>query len=99
MGLFLIFWGRDTSSTFVVLTCLMCFMSLIFHIAYYLSHLSLAPLNCTVTFSPTTCAFQDLLTEKVIGHGSHRDGLYYLEEFWVQNKSEIKEVQSAQLVI
>ena len=30
---------------------------------------------------------------------SHRDGLYYLEEFRMQNKSGIKEVQSAQLVI
>ena len=34
--------------------------------------------NCFVTFLPTHCVFQDLITGKVIGSAKEREGLYYL---------------------
>lgn len=37
-------------------------------------------LNCSVTFSPDFCVFQDLMTKKTIGHGRESGGLYLLEE-------------------
>ena len=33
-------------------------------------------LNCCITFDPTSCAFQDLKTKKMIGLGHEKDGLY-----------------------
>ena len=36
-------------------------------------------LNCPITFDPTSCAFQDLKTKKMIGSGHEKDGLYYLD--------------------
>lgn len=36
-------------------------------------------LNCSVTFYPHSCVFQDLSTKKTIGCGKERDGLYYLD--------------------
>lgn len=36
-------------------------------------------LQCSVTFSPTSCIFQDLRTKKTIGSGHEKDGLYYLD--------------------
>jgi len=36
-------------------------------------------LNCTVTFWPSFCVFQDILTRKILGYGVKRDKLYYLE--------------------
>src|SRR5204863_2252854 len=55
-------------------------------------------LECTVTFSPTDCVFQELKTGKVIGCGSNRDGLYFLEDFMMNKQLENK-MQSAQLVV
>jgi Integrase core domain/GAG-pre-integrase domain/gag-polypeptide of LTR copia-type len=37
-------------------------------------------LNCAVTFLPNKVIFQDRTTGKMIGEGSLRNGLYYLEE-------------------
>ena len=37
-------------------------------------------LNCSVTFYPTYCVFQDNLTKMTIGTGRERGGLYYWEE-------------------
>jgi hypothetical protein len=36
-------------------------------------------LNCTATFYPTWCIFQELGTRRNLGMGSMRDGLYYLD--------------------
>ncbi|XP_021829064.1 uncharacterized protein LOC110769409 [Prunus avium] len=36
-------------------------------------------LNCTVTFWPTHCVFQDILSSKTIGCGTRRGKLYYLD--------------------
>ena len=36
-------------------------------------------LNCSITFSPTFCGFQDLKTKKTIGSGHEKNGLYYLD--------------------
>jgi transposase InsO family protein len=36
--------------------------------------------NCTVLMFPDYCVFQDILTKRIIGHGTRRDGLYYLDE-------------------
>ncbi|KAI5343223.1 hypothetical protein L3X38_011099 [Prunus dulcis] len=38
-----------------------------------------AALNCTVTFWPTHCVFQDILNNKTIGCGTRRGKLYYLD--------------------
>ena len=35
-------------------------------------------LNCSVTFFPSHCVFQDLSTKKVIGSGREENGLYFL---------------------
>ena len=36
-------------------------------------------LECTVTFWPLFCVFQDILTQKILGYGFRRGNLYYLE--------------------
>ena len=36
-------------------------------------------LTCTVTFLPSFCVFQDILTQKILGYGVRRGKLYYLE--------------------
>ena len=35
-------------------------------------------LQCSITFDPTSCVFQDLKTKEMIGLGHEKDGLYYL---------------------
>jgi hypothetical protein len=37
-------------------------------------------LNCCVLMYPTFCIFQDILTKKIIGRGTKREGLYYVED-------------------
>ena len=36
-------------------------------------------LACTVTFWPSFCVFQDILTQKILSYGVRRGKLYYLE--------------------
>ena len=36
-------------------------------------------LQCSITFDPTSCVFQDLKTEELIGSGHEKDGLHYLD--------------------
>ena len=36
-------------------------------------------LACTVTFWPSFCVFQDILTRKILGYGVRRGKFYYLE--------------------
>ena len=38
-------------------------------------------LNCVALMFPSHCVFQDLLTKEIIGHGTKREGLYYLDDF------------------
>lgn len=52
-----------------------------FHVSLLsISHLTQSH-NCTVTFYPSYCIFQDLQTKRMIGGGHERDGLYYLDSF------------------
>ena len=37
-------------------------------------------LNCTVLMTSNGCIVQDARTGKTIGHGTERDGLYYVDE-------------------
>ena len=48
---------------------------------YYLLFVSqiTSTLACTVTFWPSFCVFQDILTRKILGYGVRRGKLYYLE--------------------
>ena len=36
-------------------------------------------MNCKVTFSPTHCVFQDLISEKMIDNAEEKEGLYYVK--------------------
>ncbi|KAL0313438.1 UNVERIFIED_CONTAM: hypothetical protein Sradi_5743100 [Sesamum radiatum] len=36
--------------------------------------------NCSVTFFPSYCVFQDLQTRRTIGGGHERGGLYFLDK-------------------
>ena len=36
-------------------------------------------LACTVTYWPSFCVFQDIITRKILGYGVRRGKLYYLE--------------------
>ena len=36
--------------------------------------------NCSVTFSSSSCVFQDLQTKRTIGGGYEKDGLYFFQE-------------------
>ena len=42
-------------------------------------------LNCSVTFYPSYCVFQDLSSKKMIGGGREQNGLYYLQPLPPQN--------------
>lgn len=37
-------------------------------------------LNCYVIFWPNDCVFQDIATHRILGYGTRRGRLYYLEE-------------------
>ena len=37
-------------------------------------------LNSVVLMFPTFCLLQDILTKEIIGHGTERGGLYYVDE-------------------
>jgi len=37
-------------------------------------------LNCVVLIFPTYCLLQDILTKEIIGRGTEREGLYYVDE-------------------
>ncbi|XP_042012321.1 uncharacterized protein LOC121760762 [Salvia splendens] len=37
-------------------------------------------LNCTLLMQPTFCLLQDIRTGEIIGRGTERDGLYYVDE-------------------
>lgn len=43
-------------------------------------------LRCTITFSTTYCVFKEPKVERVIGHGSHHEGLYFLVDCRMRNK-------------
>ena len=37
-------------------------------------------LNCVVLMYPDFCLFQDILTKEIIGRGTKREGLYFVDE-------------------
>ena len=37
------------------------------------------PLQCSITFYPPSCTFQDVQMKKVIGEKYEQDGLYYVQ--------------------
>jgi len=37
-------------------------------------------LNCVVLMFPTFCLLQDILTKEIIGRGTEREGLYYIDK-------------------
>jgi hypothetical protein len=45
-------------------------------------------INCDVIFSPSGCIFQDRATKKMIGQGSARSGLFYLNDASISNKHD-----------
>jgi hypothetical protein len=40
-------------------------------------------LNCVVLIYPSFCFLQDILTKEIIGRGTKRRGLYYMDDFSV----------------
>ena len=38
-------------------------------------------LNCVTLMYPTFCLLQDILTKEIIGHGTKKRGLYYMDDF------------------
>jgi len=52
--------------------------------------------NCVALMFPNHCIFQDILTKEIIGRGTKRDGLYYLEEMKTGN-SFLSKTDSKQL--
>jgi hypothetical protein len=59
---------------------LLCHCRLSFIPDFAVNFLSIArELNCKVIFYSDYCFFQDLVTGRIIGSGSLRDGLYYLD--------------------
>jgi hypothetical protein len=40
-------------------------------------------LNCCALIYPKICLFQDILTKEIIGRGTKRGGLYYIDDFRV----------------
>ena len=44
-------------------------------------------LNCVVLMHPTFCILQDIRTGKIIGRGTERDGLYYVDEVDLQGSA------------
>lgn len=38
-------------------------------------------LNCCALMYPNFCLFQDILTKEIIGRGTKREGLYYMDDF------------------
>jgi GAG-pre-integrase domain len=47
-------------------------------------------LNCSVLIFPSFCIFHDILTWEIIGRGSKREGLYYLNELKIGNALSVK---------
>ena len=56
-------------------------------------------LNCVALMYPTFCLLQDILTKEIIGRGTKRGGLYYMDDFTsgkannVRHTTSIKEKQ------
>ncbi|KAK8923657.1 hypothetical protein KSP39_PZI019078 [Platanthera zijinensis] len=66
------------------ISCSSLLLSSVLHVPSFtrnllsISHLTNS-MNCSVTFLPSSCVFQDLTTGKVIGSGSLVNGLYVLD--------------------
>ncbi|GAV91852.1 gag_pre-integrs domain-containing protein [Cephalotus follicularis] len=49
-------------------------------------------LNCFILIYQTFCLFQDILTKEIIGRGTKRGGLYYLDDFTTGNVNPTQHV-------
>ncbi|XP_021819415.1 uncharacterized protein LOC110761277 [Prunus avium] len=47
-------------------------------------------LNCCVLMYPDFCLFQDILTKEIIGRGTKRGGLYYVDDFSMGKAHSVK---------
>ena len=47
-------------------------------------------LNCCVLMYPNFCLFQDILTKEIIGRGTKRGGLYYVDDFSMGKAHSVK---------
>lgn len=50
------------------------------HKLLYVSQIT-SNLNCVVIFYPKFCLLQDILTKEIIGRGTEKGGLYYMDDF------------------
>ena len=46
-------------------------------------------LNCAVLIYPTFCLIQNILTKEIIGRGTKRGGLYYMEDFGIGRANHV----------
>ncbi|KAJ0940703.1 putative transcription factor interactor and regulator CCHC(Zn) family [Helianthus annuus] len=67
----------EISPTLKLSNCL--YVPSLSHKLLSISHVT-KELNCTVLMHPTFCILQDIRTGAIIGHGTERRGLYYVEE-------------------
>ena len=52
-------------------------------------------LNCCVLMYPTFCIFQDILTKEIIGRGTKRGGLYYVDDMSVGKANSMQGISDA----
>ncbi|KAJ0444834.1 putative RNA-directed DNA polymerase [Helianthus annuus] len=67
----------EISPTLKLSNCL--YVPSLSHKLLSISHVT-KELNCTVLMHPTFCILQDIRTGEIIGRGTERQGLYYVEE-------------------
>ncbi|XP_071713263.1 uncharacterized protein [Rutidosis leptorrhynchoides] len=67
----------EISPTLKLKNCL--YVPALSHKLLSVSHVT-KELNCTVLLHPTFCILQDIRTGKIVGRGTERDGLYYVDE-------------------
>ncbi|XP_071695345.1 uncharacterized protein [Rutidosis leptorrhynchoides] len=67
----------EMSPTLKLKNCL--YIPALSHKLLSVSHVT-KELNCTVLLHPTFCILQDIRTGEIIGCGTERDGLYYVDE-------------------
>lgn len=52
-------------------------------------------LNCVALMYPHFCLFQDILTKEIIGRGTKRKGLYYMDDFCIGIVNNVNHSSSA----
>ena len=51
-------------------------------------------LNCHALIYPSFCIFQDILTKEIIGSGTKREGLYYMDDFNISRAHNIHQISN-----